>query len=125
MRSVLMSLPASERTRRPLLCGAGSIGELLADMTEEEFEALFDLVAADEQWWIEPFGKRYVPTRRGLTGRFVDDRLARASYYMVICVDSLATLAESIRYLGPLRDTPRLVSPLGQGARSTPVGITG
>lgn len=53
------------------------------------------------------------------------DPLEEALYYLSFACSSMVDLAESIVYLGPLRDEPRVVYAMGRGTAQTPVGAHG
>jgi predicted ATPase len=108
--------------------GIRDVRERVRGLTAAEFDDVLKLMADAAQWTLEPLSVRRTPgARRSVSARTYagDDDLSRAVHYLSAGVGALQTLAAGVRYLGPLRDAPRLVSQLGQGTRTTPVGISG
>lgn len=108
--------------------GARQLRNQVLAMGEDEFDALLTAMAEVAQWSLEPLRLRRVGgISRGISleSQVANESLRAAAYYLSVGLAGLQELAGSLRYLGPLREAPRLVSPLGQGTRATPVGVSG
>jgi predicted ATPase len=105
-------------------------------MAPSDLDALFVAYAGSlpaEEWvpiavghYSPQFQRRLTGIHRSSTGPVAtDQRLATSTRTLSSAVDALRNFRESIRYLGPLREEPQVVSPTGGRYRSLPAGPKG
>lgn len=102
----LLNLPASE------------MRELLGYFVDDNFKEV--------EWVRVPtygFGDPYAPASRSFPP--LSERHRRAARVTSFGAEALRTFQGSIRYLGPLREEPQVVSPTGARYRALPAGIKG
>lgn len=111
----------------PRLRPSMTLAKLIADLSPDDESALASLLsAALGEWEGEVLGRRVIArTPRLVFARTRSEALAEALYYLGASTEGMGELASSIRYLGPLRDEPRVVYPMGRGSRHLPVGSHG
>lgn len=106
-------------------------GSALADLSDSEKEALFrafEELQAPGGWSSEAVGVRFARTRAMRhQGRNADDLdiYLRTLGIVGAASDRMERLADAIRYLGPLREDPRVAYPLGHTVHNLPVGEKG
>jgi hypothetical protein len=102
-----------------------ALADLPPDAQARLAEDLADLPSTS--WDSEALGRR--PGGSGMSdageSKYSNDALAEAAYYLSWIVRRANDLASAVVYLGPLRDEPRAVYPLGRGTRHLPVGSRG
>jgi predicted ATPase len=103
---------------------------MLLEMPRHILDTLFRLYAAseaeDDEWLAVPIG-RYQPYYRnaGLAPAGVDVSHETIWHATTGAAEGLESIRNSIRYLGPLREEPQVVSPTGARYRSLPAGSKG
>ncbi len=119
------------REANPSILRGTSFNKLLKELSSDELLHLKDeIVKAMPNWEAEPLARPTLGLRG--SGRLMFARRVErdATYsapfeYLTSCTVALENFAQSIRYLGPLRDEPRVVYPMGRGSRPVPVGSHG
>lgn len=107
------------------------LDKIIKGLTADEQAGLIEeLIPTMSDWAVETLGYRSwelaAPGRLGLISMVGGDGASlSALQYLNHCALGLLDFAQSIRYLGPLRDEPRVVYPLGRGSRHLPVGSHG
>ncbi|GGU34218.1 AAA family ATPase [Nocardioides albus] len=110
----------------------GSATRIMFEMTQHELDEIFSRVAHEmgsEEWVAAP-----IPSYNSLLHRRrawrtttlgLDDRAGTAALALAAAIDSLSAIRNSVRYLGPLREEPQVVSGTGGRNRTSPAGSKG
>jgi predicted ATPase len=110
-----------------------SPARLVFEASQTELDDLFKAVAQSvdaegEEWLPIPIHRYLTPLRHSTAGRmsfgFARDH-AQILRALSISQGTLRSLRESIRYLGPLREEPQVVSATGGRYRTVPAGTKG
>lgn len=104
----------------------------LDKFSRTELDELFKYYAdfaGNEEWLPVPISRYWGPSYRGefYSGSLLGfaDGFKDAVRGLAVAVDALRNLREAIRYLGPLREEPQVVSAAGGRNRSLPTGPKG
>lgn len=117
----VLEMPTGPAVHTILGWDDGTLDLVLADLSE--------LLPGSE--WVPVQVARFAYTHsQGMRGVYQSDSLGSQKYNQAlrslsVVSDALRTLRTSVRYLGPLRAEPRVVSPTGGNYRSLPVGARG
>ncbi len=109
---------------------SASVQRLISELSDEDQKHLTASVGRElPEWELEPLTRRpqaRTASRVGYPRQSLRrEGVTEAIYYLTACTTGARELATSIRYLGPLRDEPRVVYPMGRGSRTLPVGSHG
>lgn len=99
--------------------------------SSEEIERILELLSdppVEPRWRSIPIGRYTGAWRLGATDQSLartDPAVLAAAQDLSAVADALRALRSAVRYLGPLRAEPRVVSPTGSASRHSPVGPRG
>lgn len=112
---------------------AGATARAISEMSEDDLQTLvggLDLSKPITEWvplQVARFGFSGSAAMRGVyqTNQPGSEKYSLALRSLSVISEALRSLRTSVRYLGPLRAEPRVVSPTGGNHRSLPVGARG
>ncbi|MCH8611894.1 DUF3696 domain-containing protein [Arsenicicoccus dermatophilus] len=101
----------------------GILGDL-ESLDDVEYDETLEKIAnrIAEQGW-EPINVSQTSFKPLSDGRL--GRLDNVLIFLIFLSESMSDFASKVKYLGPLRDEPRVISPSGSLSPATPVGVRG